>query len=421
MANLPRVAVTYTPRRPPPPTFDFIPQNPLLNVGFVPPGNPIFPYDLSGQRPRPAWNPALYEAPPNETVNLPVTGTVIHPSTHGWSPQPKIASRAACYFDPPNVALLSQTVVGASLVIPADLNARIPRRAALQVDYPPNLVLNLLNSNPYVPVDLSGRVDPPRRNSSLYFETPNLTVRLSSGAAPVRPIDWNMRAPVRQPIVFDAPNLAVSLSAGKTPVFPVDGNPPVRPAVRNAALYDVRNQLIPILVSIPAVIPPGSTNDLSTPVISLRYSLRRLAGGIEQIPVQPVTILSKPVQVATIPNLNYRINTGIQTYAAGTAFTSASSYSISPALDAGITFNTATGTITTNTSVATAGTHGPYTITATNSNGSTISNAFNIVIGIGDYCVDGPRLTESTTSLGATYTVSGPFVTRDGPMSEDLS
>jgi hypothetical protein len=132
-------------------------------------------------------------------------------------------------------------------------------------------------------------------------------------------------------------------------------------------------------------------------------------------------LLSKPIQTAIIPNLNYRINSGIQLYNTGSAFTSATSYAISPAPDAGISFNTATGVITTDTGVAVAGSHGPYTITATNSNGSTVSNAFTVIIGVGDYCVDGPRLIESTTALGTTYTVSGPRVTRDAPESKDLS
>lgn len=39
----------------------------------------------------------------------------------------------------------------------------------------------------------------------------------------------------------------------------------------------------------------------------------------------------------------------------------------------------------------------------------------------GSYHIDGPRITASTTAKGATYGISGPHITRDSPISRDLS
>lgn len=387
---------------------------------------PVLPpsyYDTTQWRPLAPRSAAVNFFSPNITVNLPPPGVGIDPRAPVFNNRMAGAPRnSSLYFDSPNITLTGQGSLGAAPLRPVDINTKPIAKRLLLVDYPPNLSLSILISNPYVPIDVSPPKRPPSRNSSLYFDAPNLAIRpIAQGTPPVRPIDTNLPGRRRQPIVFDAPNLAVSLSFGTAPYMPAEvGDPPARPK-RAASLYDTQNLTLPLLGLGPVVFPTGSGADLNTSVISARYTLRSLSPGLLWFPEQPTTLFSKPVQTATIPNLNYRVNSGIQTYGAGTAFISAVSYAMAPAPDAGITFNTVTGLITTDTAVATAGTHGPYTITATNPNGSTVSNAFSIILGIGDYCVDGPRVTESTSALGVTYGVSGPRVTRDTPNSEDLS
>jgi len=85
-----------------------------------------------------------------------------------------------------------------------------------------------------------------------------------------------------------------------------------------------------------------------------------------------------PAFSGPIGNHSYTQNTGNQTLNAGAFFNGATSYSISPSPDTGITFNTGTGVITTNTATTALGSHGPYTVTGTNSAGSTNSDAFTL-------------------------------------------
>lgn len=85
-----------------------------------------------------------------------------------------------------------------------------------------------------------------------------------------------------------------------------------------------------------------------------------------------------PFFTGPIPNLSYTQNSGTSTYNASTLFTGAASYSIAPAPDSGISFNTGTGVISVDTTVLSIGTHGPYVVTGTNANGSTASNPFTI-------------------------------------------
>lgn len=396
----------------------------LRNTVLLTTPTPVLPprfYDTTQWRPLAKWNSAVYFDFPNTTIRLPppAAATPIFPVDFG--PQ-LIGPRrnASLYYDSPNVTITAQAGFIGSPVRPVDLTPRLTARQPLNIEYPPNLSLSILTSNPYIPVDVSGRSPAPKRNAALYFDTPNITVALSAGQRPVIPVDWNMRAAVRQPIVFDAPNLAVRLASGARPVVPADISPPVRPAVRPSALYEAQGTLLPTLLFVQAVRPPGSSLDVGYSVISARFAVRRNPPAAEWIEPQR-SLLSKPIVTASIPNLAYITNSGIQTYNASTAFSGATSYSIAPAPDAGITFNTVSGVITTDTGVASVATHGPYTITATNANGSVASNAFTISVSAGNYHVDGPRLTESTTSLGATYTVSGPHCTRDAPESKDLS
>lgn len=396
--------------------FDFAQQNPLLNTLFVAPGKPTFPNDLSFYRPGAKWNSAVYFDPPNVTIRLPpyVPGTPVFPPDFG----PKLTGplrNASLYFDPPNVTINAQAGFIGSPVIPVDLTPRLVARQPLNIEYPPNLSVAILNSNPYVPVDLSGQAPIAKRNASLYFDSPNITVNLSSGQMPIVPVDWNNRFSVRQPITFDAPNLASLLSTGLMPVAIVDNSLPVRAAARSASLYEAQGSLLATSLFSPALLPLAVLVE-----VGYRYWTRRNPSGAEWVEPQRA-LLSAPILLANIPNLAYRKNSGTQVYNAGLSFSGATSYAIAPALDAGITFNTVTGAITTDTHVASVSTHGPYTITATNTNGSQASNAFTITVSAGNYQVDGDRVTKSTTAAGTTYTLSGPATTRDTPESEDLT
>ena len=85
-----------------------------------------------------------------------------------------------------------------------------------------------------------------------------------------------------------------------------------------------------------------------------------------------------PVFTGTIPDISVAENTGTHDYDYSTYFTGATSYSISPAVETGWTFNTSTAELQIDTDEV--NTFGPYTITGTNLSGSDSSNAFDIVV-----------------------------------------
>lgn len=376
---------------------------------------PPFFYDTTQWRPTAPWRSAMYFDPPNTTIVLPTPNPSVPTRAPEFGLVPPPRRNASLYFDSPNVTINAQLAFIGSPVRPVDLTPRLTVRPVLDVQYPPNLSLSLLISNPYVPVDLSGQVPAGRRNAALYFDTPNLSLRLLSGARPIIPVDWNMRSAVRQPIIFDAPNLVNLLSTGAAPIRPADVSGPVRPAPRCTALYDAQGSLLTGPLFVAAVLPP-----IAYPDIGYRYSFRRNAPAAEWIEPQRA-LLAVPSFLGNTPNLSYSANTGIQVFSAGLLWSGATSFSIAPATDAGITFSTVTGAISTDTAVASIATHGPYIITATNTNGSRAGNSFTITITSGNYHVDGPRVTKSTTALGTTYGTSGPRTTRDTPESEDLT
>ena len=87
---------------------------------------------------------------------------------------------------------------------------------------------------------------------------------------------------------------------------------------------------------------------------------------------------SPPVFAGTIPNISATegdsdVITDLSTY-----FSGATSYSISPAVEAGWNFDTVTGILTVDTDDV--NTFGPYTVTGTNAAGSDNSNAFSVII-----------------------------------------
>jgi len=99
--------------------------------------------------------------------------------------------------------------------------------------------------------------------------------------------------------------------------------------------------------------------------------------------VYPVAVfqgVTAPVFAGTIPDLEYDKDTGTHVTDTSTYFTGATSYSISPAVEAGWSFNTSTGVLTVDTDAVDA--FGPYTVTGTNSGGSDSSNAFNVTVSL---------------------------------------
>ncbi len=97
--------------------------------------------------------------------------------------------------------------------------------------------------------------------------------------------------------------------------------------------------------------------------------------------VYPVAVfqgVSAPVFTGTIPDISVTENTGTYTYDLSTYFAGATSYSISPAIEAGWTFNTTTAELVIDTDDTKA--FGPYTVTGTNTGGSAVSNGFNVEV-----------------------------------------
>lgn len=85
----------------------------------------------------------------------------------------------------------------------------------------------------------------------------------------------------------------------------------------------------------------------------------------------------QPDQTSAPPNLIYGQNTGTPTFDESAYWHGAASYAIAPALPGGVwNFNTATGLLTIDTT--SLGTFGPYTITATNADGSTAGSSFTV-------------------------------------------
>lgn len=113
----------------------------------------------------------------------------------------------------------------------------------------------------------------------------------------------------------------------------------------------------------PLFIPDGSIDDGD------RYHLLNLYSGIALSSVSP------PIFAGNLSDLQVVTNTEKSVDYSG-YFTDATSYSISPAVESGWSFNTSTGVLTIlQSDVAT---YGPYTITGTNAGGSANSNEFYV-------------------------------------------
>lgn len=87
---------------------------------------------------------------------------------------------------------------------------------------------------------------------------------------------------------------------------------------------------------------------------------------------------SAPIFSGTIPDVSETENTGLHQYALGAYFSFADSYSISPAVEAGWSFDTVSGELEIDTDAV--GLFGPYVVTATNAFGTDDSNAFSVTV-----------------------------------------
>jgi len=105
----------------------------------------------------------------------------------------------------------------------------------------------------------------------------------------------------------------------------------------------------------------------------------QLIGGLDHFHSHVVAAtVTAPVFAGTIPDISEDFDTGTHQTDLSTYFTGATSYSISPSVEAGWTFNTSTGVLTIDTDEAAS--FGPYTVTGTNTGGSDSSNAFNVTV-----------------------------------------
>lgn len=87
---------------------------------------------------------------------------------------------------------------------------------------------------------------------------------------------------------------------------------------------------------------------------------------------------SPPALLGQIPDIAASLGTGSHAYDLSAYFANAVTYAIAPALEAGWAFDVNTGILTIDTDDE--DTFGPFTVTATNANGDTASNAFDVAV-----------------------------------------
>lgn len=121
---------------------------------------------------------------------------------------------------------------------------------------------------------------------------------------------------------------------------------------------------------------------------------------------------SPPIFSGTIADIFQRQNTGTFTYNLGAYFTDATSYAIDPAVETGWSFDTNTGELVIDTDAL--GEFGPYTVTATNANGDTDSNAFDVEVAAKNTGAGRPKRRRFLVEIdGQDFEVSGPQEARD--------
>lgn len=157
------------------------------------------------------------------------------------------------------------------------------------------------------------------------------------------------------------------------PFVPIDyPNPTRKRRVQQPDL--VPNLVLNTLYVAPPV--PFIRFDWQNPVLK-----RRVQTPFQFQSLGELTLIPPPVLLGQIPNIGASFDSGTHQYDLGFYFSGATSYSISPSVETGWNFNTSTGVLTIDTDDA--NTFGPYTVTATNANGSTPGNTFTVNVGSG--------------------------------------
>lgn len=158
------------------------------------------------------------------------------------------------------------------------------------------------------------------------------------------------------------------------PIFPVDyQNPTCRRRVQQPDL--VPNLVLNTLYVAPPV--PFIRFDWQNPVIR-----RKVQAPYQFQSLTQLTLVPPPVLLGLIPNISAAANSGTHQYDLGFYFSGATSYAIDPAVESGWSFDTGTGILEIDTDDE--DTFGPYTVTATNAQGDTESNAFTVRVSAWD-------------------------------------
>lgn len=103
-------------------------------------------------------------------------------------------------------------------------------------------------------------------------------------------------------------------------------------------------------------------------------------GGVSDTFTSTTLAEPAPILLDQIPNLSAAFNCGSHQFDLSAYFEGADTYAIDPALETGWSFDANTGILTIDTDVE--DTFGPYTVTATNGQGDTESNAFTVKVSV---------------------------------------
>lgn len=207
-----------------------------------------------------------------------------------------------------------------------------------------------------------------------FFATNLLTTTLApAGAvqAPFRQLNWPN--PIRQNVTLARHFLEAVSYYTPPPIFPIDYQNPVRK--RKVQQPDlVPNLVLNALYTPPPV--PFIRFDWQNPVIKRKVQAPYQYQNLSQVTLAPPP--PAPTLLGQIPNLSAAFDSGTHTVQLGDYAANFTSVSISPAIEAGWTFNTTTGELVYDTDDE--DTFGPYIVTFTNANGDTASNAFLVTI-----------------------------------------
>lgn len=233
---------------------------------------------------------------------------------------------------------------------------------------------------------------------------------LSNPAAPDNPpvkTAVNLNLIVRQ---WEPPYRPLPKIANTAPLLPVPVIPDNPQPSSLARFYSVLGQWVPPFRPIPAgarfaafIPPPDNPPPRSDANLNLLITQWRPP----YVPIPKLQVSAKvgappPLIVGQIPGISTVLNSGNHDYDLSVYFSGATSYSISPALETGWSFNTGTGVLTIDTDAASV--FGPYTVTATNTNGSTPSNAFGVTVTAWTQSgYNGGTAVSSTGVMGTTF------------------